>query len=96
MKNAKKQAESIPQDKRAAKTIETLREAAKLKKQAAKDLEVELEKSEAALKQFVATVPREHRREAILTQNKVNKLLAELRGGANVEDIVKKMNELRH
>lgn len=95
MKEAKRQAEAVEADKRQAETMKTLAESAKLKKQAAKDLTIRLEAAENALKEFIESIPVAHQMKAITTQNKVNKLLLELKNGADVNDIVKKLNELR-
>ena len=82
-------------EKQRAETIHNLSEAARLKKQAAKELKVKLDESEKALKNLIEAAPREHQGAAIAMQNKVNKLIAELKGGADVNDIVAKLEKLR-
>lgn len=82
-------------DKKQAEAMHNLSEAAKLKKKAAKDLGIALDASKKALDTLIESVPREHKGKAIATQNQVNKLIAELKGGADVNDIVAKLEKLR-
>lgn len=95
MEKARKQAEKVAPEDRESEAMKTLLAAAKLKKQASKDLTIALVDAEKAQKEFIANVPRTHLKEAIAVQNKVNGYLKELKEGANVNDIVNKLKKLR-
>ena len=94
MKDAKKQAETIAAEERQQATMDNLAKAADNKKQAAKDLKKAMDDSKDAINTIIANAPHEHKQAAINVQNKAIELLAQLKAGADVNEIVRKLKEL--
>jgi hypothetical protein len=93
MKDAKRQAEAIAADKRQEETIKNLKEAAEMKKKAAKELTQQLEDIQKVYS-LAANVKSEDSAIIRQTINKVNALTAKLKNGATVESVVKELNNL--
>jgi len=95
MTEAEKKAAAIKEAEREQEIIDNLKKSSKLQVQARKDLDAEIEKGKLAISELIKTIPVHHQGEARVIEMKVNKLLAELRSGADVEDITKKLKALK-
>jgi len=87
-------AKDIPEDQRRSKTIENLEETTKIFNDSSKRLDKELQAADKAFYTLVESAPPEHQQKAIKTVQQAKALLEELKKGAKVEDIVKKLNNL--
>jgi hypothetical protein len=91
MDKAKKEAEATAEAEREQKFIDNLKKSTKLQIQARKDLDNEIEKANLAILDIIKSTPVEHQATIIFIKMKVDKLLQELRAGADVEEITNKL-----
>ena len=94
-KKAKQQAEKIPADKREEEIYNNLLKASKELTSATKDLDKQLKKSKAYNDAIVRECNPKHARQAQDTVIQANKLIAELKAGGNLQEIVTKLNSLK-
>ena len=94
MKDAKIQAETIAAEERQQATMDNLAKAAENKKQAAKDLKKAMDDSKGAISEAIQTLDPKDRQQAINVQNKAIELLAQLKQGGDVNEIVRQLKEL--
>lgn len=95
MKTPKEIAESIREEEREQEAIKNLEKSAKLQIQAKKDLDNEIEKANMAIAEIIKATPAEYQSKVIFIKMKIDKLLNELRNGADVEEIKKKLKALK-
>lgn len=94
MTEAEKKAAAIKEAEREQEIIDNLNKSAKLQIQARKDLDKEIEKANKAILDIIKVTPKEHQSEVIFIKMKIDRLLNELRNGADVEEIEKKIKAL--
>jgi hypothetical protein len=95
MDKARKQAEKIPEDKRLEEIQKNLQQATEQIKHSSKELDSALKFASDTMNKAVETAPKEQQTDLSLLVIKSNKLLAQLKEGANVNDIVKQLKALK-
>jgi len=95
MKTPKEIAESIREEEREKEAIKNLEKSAKLQVQAKRDLDKEIENANKAILEIIKVTPKEHQNKVISIKIEIDKLLNELRNGADVEEIKKKLKALK-
>jgi len=95
MSIAKNKASQIPKENRGAEIKENIVNATNNMKTCSKELGKKVEEATNTMNSIVNEAPIEHHNELSKLVLNANKLLAQLKGGADVNDIVKKLNNLR-
>ncbi|NIQ13096.1 MAG: hypothetical protein GTO02_01400 [Candidatus Dadabacteria bacterium] len=95
MDKAKKQAEQIPEDKRQEAIIDNLKKATATLNDSSKILDEKIIEANQVMNDTISKVGGDHQQMLADIVVKSNKLLAQLKSGADVNDIVSKIKNLK-
>jgi hypothetical protein len=95
MKEAERKAKQIPEDKRLEEIQKNLKQATENVKEYSKQQDIAIKDAGITITNIVENAPKQHKQKLATLLVKSNKLLAQLKAGADVNDIVKKLKELK-
>ena len=95
MKQAKEQAERIAADKRAEAVVENLKAATDIINNNSKDYATKVKIGEESISNIVENADSKHKQQLADLQIKAMALLAKVKAGENVNEVVRELNLLR-
>ena len=90
------EAKNIPEEEQLSKSIEYLRESTKIFNDSSKQLDKELADADKCFNAMVDMVKPEDQQKALKTVQQVKTLLAKIKQGGNVDEIVKQIKDLQN